>query len=310
MHRLCRLDMAVLMVRLCVGALRTPRAFVPALFCAGQQDDFISPNHSQQIHDRYAGDKNIVLVPGGHNSDRPAFFQASAAIFLRETMHLPPHFSVDTATARSPAARRGSTIDDFGDSALASVFAGGDAPDQTRQNSALNREGEMIRQAMAVTQLMAGGGRQSAQAGVRGGGSAGSPPAPAGAERVNADCAAATVTDLGIDLENLGMTAEEVVAARRMAEEFERSSTCVGRAKDADQTPPTASRPALRIDVSPTATVVSAAAPSATPVDAPSPPFARQVPILPPLSPPGRNGTAHNPWVTPRRGSVDESDQL
>merc|ERR1719223_1720382 len=58
------------------------KCFIPALFVAGEHDDFINPKHSRQIHDRYAGDKNIILVEGDHNSPRPKFMFDSASIFL------------------------------------------------------------------------------------------------------------------------------------------------------------------------------------------------------------------------------------
>ena len=55
---------------------------------AGENDDFISPNHSRQIHDVYAGDKNIIIVPGDHNSIRPRFMHDSVAIFLENTLQV------------------------------------------------------------------------------------------------------------------------------------------------------------------------------------------------------------------------------
>lgn len=64
------------------------KAFIPALFVAAEGDNFISPHHSKQIHEKYAGDKNLVLVPGDHNSLRPRFFQDSAAIFLRTVLQI------------------------------------------------------------------------------------------------------------------------------------------------------------------------------------------------------------------------------
>ena len=33
-----------------------------ALFVAGEHDDFVHPRHSQQLHELYAGDKNLVMV--------------------------------------------------------------------------------------------------------------------------------------------------------------------------------------------------------------------------------------------------------
>lgn len=59
-----------------------PHSFIPALFVAGRNDDFIAPRHSQQIFDVYAGDKNIIIVDGDHNSIRPKFLFDSASIFL------------------------------------------------------------------------------------------------------------------------------------------------------------------------------------------------------------------------------------
>ncbi len=43
------------------------RCFIPALFVAGEHDDFIDKHHSKVLHAKYAGDKNIVIVDGDHN---------------------------------------------------------------------------------------------------------------------------------------------------------------------------------------------------------------------------------------------------
>ncbi|DBA05199.1 TPA: hypothetical protein N0F65_005049 [Lagenidium giganteum] len=75
-------------------------SFVPALFVAAKRDDFIAPHHSQQLHAQYAGDKNIVIVAGDHNSVRPPFLLDSAGIFLQTALQVdgrlvpdlhPPH---------------------------------------------------------------------------------------------------------------------------------------------------------------------------------------------------------------------------
>ena len=58
------------------------KCFIPAIFTAGEEDDFILPSHAQDLHKKYAGDKNFVPVPGNHNSQRPRFFKDSVAIFL------------------------------------------------------------------------------------------------------------------------------------------------------------------------------------------------------------------------------------
>lgn len=47
------------------------KAFIPALFVAGKEDTFISPEHTKELHKEYAGDKNLIIVDGDHNSQRP-----------------------------------------------------------------------------------------------------------------------------------------------------------------------------------------------------------------------------------------------
>ena len=36
------------------------KCFIPALFATGKQDDFIKPHHTQELYEKYAGDKNII----------------------------------------------------------------------------------------------------------------------------------------------------------------------------------------------------------------------------------------------------------
>ena len=62
------------------------RCFIPALFGHADDDDFILKRHSEVIHAKYAGDKNLVTFPGDHNSQRPQFFHSSALIWLQNTM--------------------------------------------------------------------------------------------------------------------------------------------------------------------------------------------------------------------------------
>ena len=75
--------------RLC-PAEHAGRCFVPAMFVAGDHDDFIGRHHSEALHERYAGDKNIMVVDGDHNSPRPRFCLQSACLFLRSCMRLSP----------------------------------------------------------------------------------------------------------------------------------------------------------------------------------------------------------------------------
>jgi len=65
-----------------------PRCFVPALFVAGDGDKFIEPSHSQDIYEAYAGDKNIIIVDGDHNSARPAFMFDSVCIFIKNCLQI------------------------------------------------------------------------------------------------------------------------------------------------------------------------------------------------------------------------------
>ncbi|CAG9326741.1 unnamed protein product [Blepharisma stoltei] len=62
------------------------KCFIPALFVAGEDDTFVNPKHSQILYDKYAGDKNIIIVEGDHNSDRPQFMLDSVAIFFYNTL--------------------------------------------------------------------------------------------------------------------------------------------------------------------------------------------------------------------------------
>jgi len=56
--------------------------FVPAMFIAGKDDKFIDPHHSQDLFNKYAGDKNIVMVEGDHNTMRPKYLIDSVTIFF------------------------------------------------------------------------------------------------------------------------------------------------------------------------------------------------------------------------------------
>jgi len=68
---------------------RVGTCFIPALFVAGNEDRFIRPHHAQDILDAYAGDKNLVMVDGDHNSARPGYFLDSAAIFFYNRVCVP-----------------------------------------------------------------------------------------------------------------------------------------------------------------------------------------------------------------------------
>lgn len=108
------------------------KCFIPALFAHGERDSFIKPSHSEQLHAAYAGDKNLILFDGDHNSPRPSFFFSSAAIFLRQTLMVQEEHCLHTSTGED-AFRPG-----------AGLFDGGAA-------SIRQAEDEMMRQAMMLS---------------------------------------------------------------------------------------------------------------------------------------------------------------
>ena len=65
------------------------KCFIPALFVAGEHDDFIKKHHAEEIYEKYAGDKNLIIVEGDHNSPRPKFMFDSASIFLQTCLQIP-----------------------------------------------------------------------------------------------------------------------------------------------------------------------------------------------------------------------------
>jgi pimeloyl-ACP methyl ester carboxylesterase len=65
------------------------KCFIPALFVAGEHDDFIKKHHSEAVYEKYAGDKNLIIVEGDHNSPRPKFMFDSASIFLQTCLQIP-----------------------------------------------------------------------------------------------------------------------------------------------------------------------------------------------------------------------------
>jgi len=72
-----------------------PKCFIPALFIAGEDDNFIDKSHSQELYTVYAGDKNIIIVDGDHNSSRPNFMFDSVCIFLRTCLLIQDSWGVE-----------------------------------------------------------------------------------------------------------------------------------------------------------------------------------------------------------------------
>ena len=70
------------------------RCFIPALFCHAKNDTFVNKHHCKDLHEVYAGDKNVIYVDGNHNSSRPRYFRDSASIFFFNTSILFSKFSI------------------------------------------------------------------------------------------------------------------------------------------------------------------------------------------------------------------------
>lgn len=78
----------------------------PALFVAGQQDDFIVPAHSVDLHMAYGPRdadvyKCLKIVEGDHNSQRPAHFINFASGFLRRSLMIDAPFPLLSAVTSS-----------------------------------------------------------------------------------------------------------------------------------------------------------------------------------------------------------------
>jgi hypothetical protein len=52
------------------------------LFIYAKDDNFVIPEHSITLYDKYAGDKKILVCEGDHNTVRPKFVKESASIFI------------------------------------------------------------------------------------------------------------------------------------------------------------------------------------------------------------------------------------
>lgn len=81
------------------------QCFIPAMFAAAKEDTFILPSHTQALYEKYAGDKNLVLVDGDHNSPRPQFFLDSVGIFFYNTLQCSelPEYRAKPQRSEEPA---------------------------------------------------------------------------------------------------------------------------------------------------------------------------------------------------------------
>ncbi|CAJ1374284.1 unnamed protein product, partial [Effrenium voratum] len=65
------------------------QSFMPALFIAAREDDFISPKHAERLFQAYQGEKEYYLTEGDHHSSRSVICRQKATLFLCRAFHCP-----------------------------------------------------------------------------------------------------------------------------------------------------------------------------------------------------------------------------
>ena len=55
---------------------------------------YVARQQVEEIFEKYAGDKNIIIVEGDHNSPRPKFMFDSASIFLQTCLQIPNEWAL------------------------------------------------------------------------------------------------------------------------------------------------------------------------------------------------------------------------
>ena len=116
----------------------TCRCYIPALFAHGENDDFIKPDHSRKLHEAYAGEKELIIFHGDHNSPRPERYTESVTRFLRRALMVKPEHCVDMYAGGIPQ-----TL------GFDQMNAG--------QAAVQQREAEMMRRALALSMQPAAG---------------------------------------------------------------------------------------------------------------------------------------------------------
>merc|ERR1719506_2868764 len=62
------------------------KATCPALFAVAADDNFVLPHHTQELHNKWGGQRQLRFFEGGHNGRRPKWFLDEAAIYLAEKL--------------------------------------------------------------------------------------------------------------------------------------------------------------------------------------------------------------------------------
>ncbi|KAH0789029.1 Clan SC, family S9, unassigned serine peptidase [Histomonas meleagridis] len=83
-------------VRDCVPIKYAPQCHVPIMIIHGQKDDFINCSHSRDLYDQYGcSRKEIRIVHGNHNSERPIQTVFEAVQFITNVLNVPFNLQAD-----------------------------------------------------------------------------------------------------------------------------------------------------------------------------------------------------------------------
>jgi hypothetical protein len=78
-------------------------SFIPSLFVSAREDTFIQPHHTKSLFDAYAGDKELEIIEGDHNSERPLDALERAADFFCRAFRFGAFAEETSPTAQTAA---------------------------------------------------------------------------------------------------------------------------------------------------------------------------------------------------------------
>lgn len=70
----------------CAAIQYAEKAVCPALFAVAADDNFVFPHHTQELHNKWGGDRLLRFFEGGHNGRRPKWFLDEASQFLADKL--------------------------------------------------------------------------------------------------------------------------------------------------------------------------------------------------------------------------------
>eukprot|EP00440_Ansanella_granifera_P043506 gb/GFBE01047158.1/.p1 GENE.gb/GFBE01047158.1/~~gb/GFBE01047158.1/.p1 ORF type:complete len:671 (+),score=106.65 gb/GFBE01047158.1/:1-2013(+) len=123
------------------AANHVSQSFMPALFIAAKDDDFILPHHAEKLFESFQGEKEFYLTEGDHHTARSEACRRKALLFLCRTFH-------SERLDRLLDLHAGGLVDIFGAAMSAQVTGnpsrGSDEADLDSEGSDLCRQMRMI----------------------------------------------------------------------------------------------------------------------------------------------------------------------